>query len=227
MDKAVIQHERYVALLSELGVDVVEISAESGYPDGVFVEDAAVVLDEVAVITRMGCESRRGESKTVADALAHYRKLLFMDETGTLDGGDVMRVGKVLYVGHSGRSNDDGIDQFASLTSLYGYAVRPVVVSSCLHFKTGCTYLGDNTILLNPRWVPPYEFSDLDIIETDHAEPFAANSLTIGDTVLYPSCFPKTEAKLVSRGLNVRTLDISELQKAEAGLTCMSLIGDH
>jgi len=222
--KAVEQHRQYQACLGDLGVSVVTLAAEPELPDSMFVEDPAVVADEVAVMTRMGAESRRAESQTLAETLSRYRPLRWMREPATLEGGDVLRIGKTLYVGLSQRTNPTGISQLAEELRPFGYQVRPVEVRGCLHLKSACCSLGDQIILANREWMDAADFKGLRIIDVPASEPRAANLLTISDTVIVPATFPATADLLRRLGWKVRTLDISELMKAEAGLTCSSIL---
>jgi dimethylargininase len=222
VQKATEQHRSYEACLSELGIDVVSLPADPSFPDGVFVEDPAVVLDEVAVITRPGAESRRGETDSIARALSPYRSLRFIGEPATLEGGDVIRIGKTLYVGVSKRTNREGIAQLTEILDPFGYHIVPVEVSGCLHLKSGACWAGANIILINRQWIDATAFHSCKII--DVAEPAAADVLPIGNTLLIPSSFPRTVEILEASGINVRAIDVSELQKAEAGVTCMSLV---
>lgn len=220
--KAEAQHRAYEDALRASGLTVVTLPAEPDFPDSMFVEDAAVVLPELAVITRPGAESRRGELLPVAQALHSYRGLRCIETPGTIDGGDVLVLGHRIFIGRSSRTNDEGIRQFAAFVEPYGYFVTGVEVCGCLHLKSAACPLGD-AVLLNPDWIDPSIFG-VRSITVHFTEPHAANVLAIGDTVLVAASFPETAAILASEGWNVRTLDISELQKAESGLTCSSLI---
>lgn len=225
--RALEQHAAYRALLESLGYRVIALPARDDLPDSVFVEDAAIVLDECAVVPRMGNDTRRLEAGLLAQELAQLRPLALMDGNGTLDGGDVFRVGKDLYAGRSTRSDDAGIAELARITGPLGYAVHPVAVRDALHLKTAVTPLDDATLILNPAWVDPAEFTDrFDIVEIDPAEPFAANALRAGGSVVLPASAPRTAAKVRALGFTVREFDQSELAKAEAGLTCMSVLID-
>jgi dimethylargininase len=222
--RAVEQHKIYENALASLGVRVVSLPANSDFPDGMFVEDPAIVLDEIAIICRMGSEVRRKECASIAEALSKFRDLKWMSAPATLEGGDVMRVGRTLYAGVSRRSNRRGSAQLAELIEPFGYGVVPVTVSGCLHLKSAVSPLDDRTLLANREWMEADSFCDFKIIEVPPDEPGAANVLRLGDTVLLPSSFPKTRDILERSGYNVVQIDISELQKAEAGLTCSSLI---
>ena len=218
------QHAAYERCLAELGCDVRRVDSAEEFPDGVFIEDTAVVLDEVAVVTRPGAESRRGEPAAVAEALAAFRPLLHISAPGTLEGGDVLRVGRTLFVGRSTRTNDAGIAQLREHLAPYGYAVRAVPVRGCLHLKTAVTAVADDLLLLNPAWVDAGEFPGFEVIEVDPAEPFAANVVRIGADVIHPAEHTRTRERLERRGIAVRTVPAGELAKAEGGVTCSSLI---
>jgi dimethylargininase len=219
---AIEQHRQYQEILAELGAKVEILAAEPDLPDSVFVEDPAIILDEIAVMTRMGALSRRGEGESLARALTRYRELRYIVEPGTLEGGDVMRIGKTLYVGYSRRTNVAGIQQLATMLHPLGYFVVPVEVRGCLHLKTACTYVGEDTILANRAWMDADAFCSLKFL--DVPEPRGANALRIEATVLMPAAFPRTCDLLERSGFQVRRIDNSELLKAEAGVTCTSLI---
>ena len=223
---AIAQHARYEDSLRSLGIQVVSLPALPGLPDAVFVEDPAIVLDEIAIMTRMGAESRRAEPASLAEAVARFRPLRWITEPGTLEGGDVVRIGSTLFVGRSARSNSAGIAQLANQLAPFGYAVRALPVDKCLHLKSACTFLGRDTLLANPGWVDLAPFGDVRVIQVAAREPGAADVLAIGDTVIIPASFPETAAALDRAGWRVLPVDVSELQKAEAGVTCMSLIFD-
>jgi dimethylargininase len=224
MDKAREQHHAYETLLGRLGTRVISLPEEPDLPDSMFVEDPAVVLDEIAVICSPGTESRRKEVSSIAKALEKYRPLAHIQLPGTLEGGDVLRVGKRVYVGITARSNPEGIRQFAVILGHYGYDVTAVRVTGCLHLKSAVTALGRNTLLGNRRWFDWNRLSGFAWVDVDPTEPHAGNALAIGDQVVFPASFPKTEAHIEASGFAVIPLDISELQKAESGLTCSSLL---
>jgi dimethylargininase len=218
------QHRQYESCLRELGVRVISLPPEPDLPDAVFVEDPAVVVDEVAVMTRMGVESRRPEADSLARALAPFRPLRWLREPATLEGGDVIRAGRRLFVGTSIRTNLEGIRQLAEELSPLGYSVEAVEVRGCMHLKSGCTYLGDGTMLANRRWIDAEAFQGFRILDVAPEEPWASDVLSIGDTLVMPDAFPATARLLERHGWKVRTLDVSELMKAEAGVTCMSIV---
>jgi dimethylargininase len=226
IDIARSQHERYQKCLSELGCTVHRLPADPDLPDSVFVEDTAIVLPELAIITRPGAESRRPETETIAEALEPYRELVHIEEPACLDGGDGLLIDRTLYVGLTGRTNRAAVDQLTSILSPHGYAVEPVLVFGCLHLKSAATSIARETLLINRRWVEPAVFGPLRTIEVDDSEPYGANALRISECVVYPSSFPKTRQRLEEAGIPVRTVDISELSKAEGAVTCCSLIVD-
>jgi len=218
------QHAAYESSLATLGCEIRRISADDRYPDAVFVEDTAIVLDELAVITRPGAESRRGELDAVAAVLAEYRALVRIEPPATIDGGDVLQLDDVLYVGRTPRTNDEGIAQLRQLIAPYGYRVLGVDVDGCLHLKSAVTHIGRNTLLANRAWFDPAPFVGYDWLDVAPEEPHAANALALGETVIFPASFPHTRARIEAAGFHVTPLDISELQKAESGLSCSSLI---
>ena len=224
--RAIQQHTAYEKCLTELGVRVVSLPAQAELPDAVFIEDTAVVVDEVAVVASMGAVKRRREIQSLVDTLSYFRPLKFLNASATLEGGDVVRVGRTLYVGSSRRTNCEGIAQLRALLEPYDYDVKPVQVRGCLHLTTGCTYIGRDTLLVNPYWVDTSPLTDVNVIEVPSNEPWAANGLEIGGVIILSSSFPETRKLLEERSYQVRVLNISELEKAEAGLTCMSLIFD-
>ncbi len=222
--RAAEQHENYENCLRRIGCEVQTLSEEPGLPDSVFVEDVAVVLDEVAVITRPGAESRRPEADSVAQALSAYRKLVRIEAPGTLDGGDVLRLGRRIYVGRTARSNDEGIAQFVKLLVPHGYKVIAVEVAGCLHLKSAVTEVAESTLLINPQMVDQSAFEVMEFIEVDPSEPHAANALLIDGTVVYPAAHEKTRRRLEEHDIQVTALDVSEVLKAEGGVTCCSLV---
>lgn len=222
---AVRQHEGYQASLETLGCRVQQLPAEPDLPDAVFVEDTAVVLDECAVMARPGAASRRAECRSVAAALRPYRPLHRIEPPGTLDGGDVLHVGRRIYAGLSSRTNAEGVRQLRAILTPMGYTVEGVSIRRCLHLKAAATALGDR-ILLDPRLIDGVVFGGLAWLEVDPDETPAANVLCIGRSVLCAASAPRTRARLEAEGYNVVSVEASELAKAEGGLTCCSLVFD-
>jgi dimethylargininase len=188
------------------------------------VEDVAVVVDEVAVLTIPGAPSRQPEVPTVATALGRFRELAWLAPPATLDGGDVLRVDRTIYVGRSGRTSEAGIGQLEAHLAPFGYTVQAVDVSGCLHLKSACTYLGDGVMLVNPEWLDLATLERFEVIPVDPAEPRAGNTFRVGATLITADNFPRTRRRIEERGFTVRTVPLTELQKAEAGGSCMSLV---
>lgn len=226
VDRARRQHAAYERALEACGCTIHRLPEAPELPDAVFVEDTAVVVEELAVLTRPGAASRRPEVEPVAAALARWRPLARLAAPATLDGGDVLRVGRRLWVGLSSRSDAAGVGQLAAALAPHGYEVRGVAMNGCLHLKTAVTALDDRRLLVNPQWVDPAAFPGLETIAVDPAEPFAANALRVGDRVIYPSAFPRTAARLAALGHDLVTVDVSELAKAEGAVTCCSILVD-
>lgn len=218
------QHQAYQAALVALGCEPIVLPAEADFPDAVFVEDVALVTDELAVMTRPGAASRREEGTAVAAALAPFRPLRRIEEPGTLDGGDILRIGRQIFVGRSGRSNSAAIDQLRELLGDYGYVVRGLPITGCLHLKSAVTEVAEGVLLVQPRWLDRSLLAEFEQIEVDPAEEHAANALRVGRGVIYPANFPRTAERLDKAGIPLTTVDLSELQKAEGAVTCCSLI---
>jgi dimethylargininase len=218
------QHHAYEMLLTKLGARVISLPAEPDLPDSMFVEDPAIVLDEVAVILPLGTESRRAETASIERALAPFRPIEYVALPGTMEGGDILRIARTLYVGLSTRTNEEAIRQLRAILAPSGYEVIPVAVTGCLHLKSAVTALGPAVLLANRAWFDPSPFGDCTWIDVAPEEPHAANALPVGGMVIFPASFPRTRARIEVRGFHVTSLDISELQKAESGLTCSSLL---
>lgn len=222
--RAAEQHGLYEKGLIAVGCTIQRLPSLPDLPDSVFVEDTAVVLPELAIIARPGAASRRFEVTSVADALRPHLPLTFIEPPGTLDGGDVLPIGSTIYVGESTRTNAEGIRQLAELASAYGYVVRPVKLSGCLHLKSAVTRVAEHVILLNSAWVDSSSFRGLHQIEVHPGEPFAANALWIGETIIYSATYDETRQRLEQNGVNVHLVETDELQKAEGAVTCCSIL---
>lgn len=218
------QHRRYEDALESLGCRVRRLPPLPDFPDSVFVEDSAVVLDECAVITRPGARSRRGETPSVAEALREHRPLQWIESPGTMDGGDVLRVGRRIFVGLSTRTNRAAVEQLTTFVEPLGYEVIPIVVRGCLHLKSAVSDLGEGTLLVAPTGVDVSDFGEVTTIEGDPNEPGGSNVLLVNGTVICPASAPRTRERLLEGCRRVLSLDVSELAKAEAGLTCCSLL---
>jgi len=229
-NRAMAQHAAYEQALRDAGFEVVRLPYLADDPDAVFVEDTAILLGGHAIITRPGAASRTDETQSTAEGLAPYftiHRLL----AGTLDGGDVLRIGDTLYVGQSSRTDAVGTEALETVVAPLGYRVVPVELGRCLHLKTAATFAGLDgagrpTLLVNPEWVDSAIFEGTDPLPVAEGEPFGANIVRAGNRLIYAAGSPRTAARLRERGLDVVEVDLSELQKAEAGGTCMSLISD-
>jgi dimethylargininase len=224
LPRARAQHAAYEHALIQMGCLVESVPPAMDMPDSVFIEDTAVVFDELAVIARPAVASRGREPDAVAAALARYRRIAAIVAPATLDGGDVLCVGRDVYVGVSGRTNGEAVRQLRGLIAPHGYRVQTVQTHGCLHLKSAATCAADDVLVVNPEWVDAREFIGLTSIAVDPAEPFGANVLRAGDAVLCAASAPRTRARLESRGLHVRSVDVSELARAEGALTCCSLL---
>ena len=222
--RAAEQHALYEKSLVALGCTIHRLPSLPDLPDSVFVEDTAVVLRELAIMTRPGAVSRRTEFTSVADALRPHRLLAFIESPGTVDGGDVLHIGSTIYAGESTRTNAEGIRQLAQLASPHGYDVQPVKVSGCLHLKSAVTRVADDVILMNPTWVDSSCFRGPHQIEVHPSEPFAANALLIGENVIYSASYAETRRRLEENGVNVHLVETDELEKAEGAVTCCSIL---
>lgn len=222
--RAVAQHEHYQQALVSLGCRIERIPSDPAQADSVFIEDTAVVVEELAVITRPGAESRRGETQPVASALQRHRRLSYIRAPGTLDGGDVLRAGRLVFVGLTSRTNPQGVTQLREALEPEGYTVTGVAVRGCLHLKSAATEVADGLLLINPLWADRQSFPGFEFIEVDPGEPGAGNALRLGNAVIHGADYPRTRARLAAEGLEVHPVDLSELAKAEGAVTCCSLI---
>jgi dimethylargininase len=228
--RAVAQHDEYEDLLRRLGCRVERLPDAPELPDSVFVEDTAVVFDDVAVIARPGAASRLAEVDAMTAALRPHRRLAFIEAPGTLDGGDVLVTPGRVFVGLSGRTSEQGMRQLASHIAPLGFEVVGVPVTGCLHLKSAVTLLGlrpeggRDMLLINPEWIDPKYFDGFGLVEIDPAEPAAANVLSVADTVICAAEFPQTRRRLEAKGLVTVSVPAGELAKAEGGVTCCSVL---
>lgn len=226
IDAARVQHRTYRHALAECGAHVIALPPLEEHPDAVFVEDVAIVLDEIAILLPMGVASRFGEPERIAAELARWRDLVRLPQGSQAEGGDVVRIGRTLYVGRTGRTDDSGIAELSAAIAGLGYRLLPVDVRGCLHLKSACTALDDETILVNSEWVDASAFAVPRVIEVPAVEPWAANAVRAGDAVLVQAGCPRTADRVAEAGFDVREVDVSELAKAEGSLTCLSLLFD-
>lgn len=222
--RAIAQHAAYEAALAEAGFEIRRLPALDDFPDGVFVEDNALLLGAHAVILRPGAASRAGEIGSTADGLAGLFSLHRLT-TGHVDGGDVLRIGPRLYVGISSRTDLAGIRALGALVAPLGYEVVPVPVAGGLHLKSAATAVND-VLVHNPDWVSAHHFAGVEPLAIAPGEALGGNVLLAGETLLTPADSPRTAEALAARGFAIVTLDISEMRKADAALTCMSLISE-
>jgi dimethylargininase len=223
-DLAVNQHRDYCALLKECGLKVIELDVNRDFPDGTFIEDTALAMDEIAVMARSGAASRRGEARGIEPVLARYRPIAHVEPPATFEGGDILRVGKRIFAGLSARTNAAGMEALHAILQPLGYEVIPVEMKGCLHLKSAVTALDDQVLLANPAWFDNKPFEDYRIIAVPDEEPHAANALRIGNTICLHDGYRRTVDAVRADGFEVKTVDISELLKAEAGLTCSSIL---
>lgn len=226
LDLAVDQHREYEKTLERLGCTVRRLAPLPTYPDSVFVEDTALVLPELAIMTRPGAESRRGEVDSVENVLHEYRQVAHINAPGTIDGGDVLVIDSTIYVGESTRTNGDAVTQLSSLVARYGYEVERVAVGGCLHLKSAATRVASDVVLVNPHWVDASVFRNMRVIEVHDDEEAAANAVLTPAGIIYGSGFPNTCRRLEDAGLNVFEVDMSELKKAEGAVSCCSILLD-
>ena len=224
VDLARRQHAAYCAALREAGLALIELPPEEAYPDACFVQDTAVVYDQLAVVARLGAQSRRGEEAAVREALAGHRRLAEIRPPATLEGGDVLLIGSRVFVGLSARTNAGGFAQLRDLLELEGASVHTLEVAQGLHLLSNCTYLGRGILLAAGAWADLPDFAGLDVVRVPPEEAAAANALALGDYVVLPAGYPGTSALIRQRGLKVLSVDLSEFAKADGGATCLSVI---
>jgi len=217
------QHKEYISTLKSIGLEVILLNALPDHPDAYFVEDTAVVATDVAVITNPGADARKGEEETIAPVLAQYRKTEKIRPPGTVDGGDILQVGKHFFIGVSERTNHEGAGQLSHILKRYGYTCTIVAVGEGLHFKSSVNYVGQNTLLVTEDFSENAQFEGYDTIVVDSIESYAANTLFINDHLLVPRGYPDTRKKLEMLDFKIIELDTSEVRKMDGGLTCMSL----
>ncbi len=217
------QYASYVDALKTIGIDVIELDPQPNYPDAHFVEDTAVVMPEVAVITRPGAASRRGEEESIAEVLRQYREVEHIQTPGTLDGGDVLMIGNHFFIGISERTNLEGAKQLGGILQKHQKTFTTIQVGAGLHFKSSVNYVGKNSMLVAQDFTSHEALNGYDKIIVNKEEEYSANTLWINDHLLMPKGFPGTKTKLKRLGLPIIELDVSEMQKMDGGLTCLSI----
>lgn len=222
-DKICFQHQKYVQALMEIGLHVVVLEALPDFPDAYFVEDTAVIFPEIAVITNPGAMARRGEEKSIEPAVSQFQDIARIIPPGTLDGGDVLQVGRHFFIGVSDRTNEAGANQLAKILVQFDYSYDFVPVEAGLHLKSSVNFVGGNTLLLTNAFSKMRCFENFEKIIVDEDEGYAANSLLVNDFLLTPAGFPKTRKKLDRLGSKIIEMEVSEVRKMDGGLTCLSL----
>jgi dimethylargininase len=217
------QHKEYVDTLKNLGLKIIELGVLDDYPDAHFVEDTSVIFSEIAVIARPGAESRRGEANYIEKELIKFKKIEKIIEPGTMDGGDILTIGKKVFIGLSDRTNQSGADQLSEILHKFDYSSKMIQVEEGLHLKSDVNYIGKNTLLLTKKYFENPAFKNYKKICVHEDESYAANSLLVNEKLIVPKGFPKTKFKLQRSGFDIIEIDMSESQKMDGGLTCLSL----
>ena len=224
---ALAQHAAYCKALSRCGVEVFTLEADERFPDSTFVEDTAVLTPQVAVITRPGADSRRGETESMRAALVeHYRELRSIEAPGTVDGGDICQVGEHFFIGVSARTNPEGARQLAVHLQAAGFTTSEIDIrgtGGLLHLKSGMSYLGNGTLLVDPVLADLPDFAEYRVLTVPESERYAANCIRVNDFVLFAEGYPQTAALLAAEGFDLMPLDMSEFRKMDGGLSCLSL----
>jgi dimethylargininase len=224
LELALRQHAEYEAMLKRLGARVRRLEVNRALPDGAFIEDTAVVLDEAAVLATMGAAARRAEPAAIEPVLREYREVHRLPPGATLEGGDVLRVGRELFVGLTARTNEAGARSLAAIAGRFGYRVRAVAVRDCLHFKSACCALPDGRLLVNPAWIVAGGLDGCRCVHVPADEPWGAQVLALGETVCMALGHARTAELIASLGFAVETIDLSEFAKVEGGVTCLSIL---
>ena len=240
-ERALKQHEAYCAALERCGLTLIRLSADPNYPDSCFVEDTAIVIPEFAfqcarvptptrvVLTRPGAASRSGEVESIRAALKQFAPELAIEQIqppGKLDGGDVCEAGEHYFIGLSERTNETGAEQLAQFVTAHGYTAGFVDIrgsEALLHLKSGLAYLDNNRLVVTETLADRKEFADFDLVVVPHGAEYAANCIKINDYVLVAAGYEQFERKLRARRLKTLALDMSEFQKMDGGLSCLSL----
>ncbi len=217
------QHMSYVSALKSIGLQLIELDAQSDYPDAHFVEDTAVVTPEVAIIAYPGAASRQGEEKSIAEILTSYRTIEYIHAPGTLDGGDVLMIGDQFFIGISERTNSEGAKQLSNILEKYAKTCSIIPVGAGLHFKSSVNYAGKNTLIVTRDLASHTALEGYDKIVVSKKEEYAANILWANDYLIVPRGFADTKKKLSALNLEIIELDVSEMQKMDGGLTCLSI----
>ncbi len=222
--KSLQQHKAYCGALRKCGLKLIILKPEIRFPDGEFVEDTAVVTEKCAIITRLGAAARRGEEFKIKKVLRKFKKIKIIKPPGTVDGGDILRVGNHFYIDLSERTNKEGAKQLSIILSKYEYTATIIPIKNVLHLKTGIIYIGNNNLISTNDFAKKKEFAKFNIIQTDKDENYSSNCLLVNNFLLIPAGFPKTKEKLQALGYKILEIDMSEFQKMDGGLTCLSIL---
>jgi len=223
-ENAIKQHADYIVALKECGLAVTLLEADEKFPDSTFVEDVALMTPNCAIITNPGATSRTGETESMIPIVqGFYDVIEYIEAPGTVEAGDIMMVSNHYYIGLSQRTNLDGAKQMIQHLENHGMSGSIVELSEVLHLKTGLGYLEDNNLLAGGEFLTKPAFQNFNLIEVDQDEAYAANSVWINGKVLTPKGFPKTKKLIESAGYKIREVDVSEFQKIDGGLSCLSL----
>jgi len=223
-EKAIEQHDRYIDALRECGVEVTVLDADERYPDSCFVEDVAVLTKKCAIITNPGAKSRKGEEKEIVEILKkHYENIEYIQEPGTLEGGDVMMVGDHFYIGLSARTNEEGARQLINYLEKYGYTGSVVSLKEILHLKTGVTYIENNNLLISGEFIDNPIFKDFNKIVISDDDCYSVNCIYVNGHVIVPEGYEETKKAIEEAGYSVKVVDTLEFRKIDGGLTCLSL----
>jgi dimethylargininase len=224
LEIAKMQHLKYCNTLSKLGINIIRLDTDDSLPDCCFTEDIIAIADDIAIITNPGIQSRVAETKALEKTLSVFKDVFRITSPGTIEGGDVLKIEKTIYIGISSRTNMEGIRQFTSILEPRGYWIKPVEIRNTLHLKSVCTYLGNRRIILAEGYFDINVFSGFEKIIVPREEEYCANCLFVNNRVLIPKGFPKTKALIEAKGLIVSELEMSEFRKADGAVTCLSVI---
>ena len=223
-EQAIIQHQSYIDSLKMCGLDVTVLEPCEEYPDSTFLEDVALITPSCAIITRPGAYSRRGEVKEIESVLRNrFNNVQVIETPGTLEGGDVMMVGNHYYIGLSNRTNLKGAKQIIEILNKYGMSGSTISLNKMLHLKTGLSFLENNNLIVCGEFINDSRFDQYNSIEIPESESYAANCIWVNEFVIIPLGYPITKEKIRNAGYTVLETDVSEFQKLDGGLSCLSL----
>ena len=223
-EEAMIQHQSYIDALTKCGLDVLVLEPCEEYPDSTFVEDVALITPNCAIITRPGVPSRRGEVHEIGFLLKQkFNNIEAIEAPGTIEGGDIMMIGDHYYIGLSERTNLEGAKQIIQILSKYGMSGSTISLNKVLHLKTGLSYLEENNLVVCGEFINDASFRRYNLIEIPEKESYAANCIWVNESVIIPLGYPTTKQRITNAGYPVIETDVSEFQKLDGGLSCLSL----